>query len=189
MLSQHAEQSTIRRRMYPADKYFLVVQTSQKCQCKHCAQGKGSGEQSQTLHKGWEREIYGPCQITVLFPRSAFSLPPPTDPTLVSNATDPSIPYLTTAEDHLLSFLPCNLVAFYNSILEHMYTLKRAFPLPAGESVFGMGHSLRMGVISWALPGLSWEQHRCVALRWPTFHRKNCTEAAKIVQKRTSFLF
>lgn len=148
MLSQHAEQSTIRRRMYPADKYFLVVQTSQKCQCKHCAQGKGSGEQSQTLHKGWEREIYGPCQITVLFPRSAFSLPPPTDPTLVSNATDPSIPYLTTAEDHLLSFLPCNLVAFYNSILEHMYTLKRAFPLPAGESVFGMGHSLRMGVIS-----------------------------------------
>ncbi len=76
----------------------------------------GQREQSQTLHKGWGREIYGPCQITVLFPRSAFSLPPPTYPTFVSKATDPSIPYLTTVEDHLLSFLPCNLVAFCNSI-------------------------------------------------------------------------
>lgn len=159
--------------MYPACKYFLLLQTSQKCQWKHVAQGKGSREQSQ-------REIYGLGQITVLFPRSAFALSPPTDPTLVSNATDLSIPYLTTAEDHLLSFLAYNLAAFCNSIPRtHVYPQAGLFLLPAGESVFGMGHSLRMGVISWALPGLSWEQHRCVAPRWPPLHRENCTGVAK----------
>jgi len=74
---------------------------------KHHTQGKGPREQSQTKGLG-ERHFW-----TLFY---SHALPLLTDPTLISNATDPSIPYMTTDQDHLLSFLPQNLIAFSHSI-------------------------------------------------------------------------
>lgn len=115
--------------------------------------------ESHLRQKGSEREEYmGPAKSLFY----SHALPPLIDPTLFSNATDSSIPYLTTAQDHLLKFLPHNLIAFRNSIPWTHVHPRAGLSLTSQrerdrESVFETGHSLRMGVISSALPGLSWD--------------------------------
>lgn len=139
--------------------------------------------ESNHRQKGWEREIYGPCQITVLFPRSSSTYWPHTH--LQRHRFVQSLFDHSTGSPALISAL----MAFSNSIpWTHVYPSSRPFfnqpeRKRQRESVFETGHSLRMGVISSALPGLSWEKHRCVVPRWLPIHRENYVQSAKLTEK------